>query len=281
VLRWTTISGLVLLGLMAASSGLATTYAQLSRPLTAEETLERSAARASAILVGTLLGLRDSTLGSGDPYREYRVRPERWLKGSGDGTPIKIAVPAWALMETPVRPQANRVRHVLVFLMKVGDGWVLGQHGHEAGIVPLDTVEREELILAVQKAIDRVSLDSLAVRADWIVIGEALPVSEATATMPCRIAGLEDWCRAFRVDLWIAGGPGEPVIPVYSVTYVMPFHGSGLLFLEQGPNSVYEVLSAGIGGMPVREGRVAPMGLFVDDVIARIRAVRELAKVER
>jgi hypothetical protein len=302
-----------LLGLaLAAPRGAAAAPAFAPRrDLTDAERLEYSVTESDAVGLGTIRGVVDALIpdpagGRLVPYRYVVFAPERWLKGGLALAPVAVGFddpgsPAFAAARA--RAAADSAR-VLVFLRRNAAAapappppagaargraakdaapavplgaqpvcaWLVDEspYLYGGGMTSLREGDAEAVLRTLDAAARSRTLESLVVTSTLAVLGT--DVGET----PCRVGGRDGSCARVRIDQMLAGSTLDAEIPVYSLLPDGVPEGQSLFFVRATGDGPYEILSFSAGVMPVRGGRVEPLGKPLADVQATVlRIVRE------
>ena len=277
---------------IAVSAAVSNLHAEaIKRDLTDNERLDYSVAESQTIVRGQLLEVVDALVpepGSSklETYRYAVVQPKKWLKGSAPNKAFAVGFAADAadLFQT-IRGWAGESDEVVLFLHKLGKAELFPAPAAGSRLATVDYVVESSPYLYERGALkvgpgdelridDRMlaaaqsrSLDSLVVRSSLALLGTT--VGEGL----CRIQGQDNHCERVRIDRLLAGSTTAGEIPVYGVFEGPVPRGQSLFFLRQTNDDSYEILSFRAGVMPVENGKVAPLGKPLNDVIGRIKIV--------
>ena len=255
---------LVVLWLLAPAEAWTTSWIAPARPLTDEELLENSVVEADAIALGTLVNIVGSSA-----YVEITHQLQGSLK------PEHVEVGIWD-EDWPLSEVLSWLRDgpadVMVFLRKVkpsksdSRSWVFlsSPFNYRNGIVRAPPPER--IWAPVEIVRKRLSIDSLAARADLVVLG-----STGSQGRGCRPYGHSTPCLALRVERVLKGSVHQPEILAYSlVVGDLNPRWRGLFFLK-AMQGAYETIGFSRGALAVQGNRVIPLGLSLEEVTRRIR----------
>jgi len=276
------------------------------RALTDAERLEYSVTESEAVGIGTLRGAVDALVpppggGRPVPYRYVVFEPEQWLKG---GLPLAaVAVgfgdPASPAFDAARRRAAGDSARVLVFVRR-GPGapaaptragrtrnaaaapapapppgaqpaceWIVDEspYRYGGGMKSLAEGDAEAVRSALVEAARARSLEALVVTSTLAVLGTR------AGDTPCRVGGRDGDCARVRIDQMLAGSTIDAEIPVYSLLPGAIPEGQSLYFVRATGDGPYEVLSFAAGVMPVRDGKVEPLGRPLAKVQAEILGI--------
>jgi hypothetical protein len=144
--------------------------------------------------------------------------------------------------------------------------WVLDEspYLYGGGVATLRPGDDEVVERTLVDAAHSRTLESLVVTANLACLGTE--VGDA----PCAIGGRDGRCARVHIDQMLAGSTTDAEVPVYSLLPGGVPAGQSLYFLRQTADGPYEILAFAAGVMPVRSGRVEPLGKPLADVQAAI-----------
>ena len=208
------------------------------------------------------------------------IKPIQWLKG-GEGSE-DTNVSSWE-GRSEVRGQ-----RFLLFLRTLrdrahpfyppDDDWLIieAPHIYGGGALLLDAQSEVLEEKKVRKAIERLSVDSLASRSDLIVICDADSHGHGTLA---PIYGMNRPCRLLGIEQRLLGVEPRDMIPVYSVMGGIKPRRS-VLFLKAMPGGVYELVSFHAGQDEI-EGSQVRSGETLEELERRVKAVSAARGGER
>ncbi len=250
------------------------------RPLSSEEWQALFVSEADGIVVGRVVGLRD-TAATGDwELREKLViRPSRWLKGNGplEDFPVTLGNgpqlrssddDASPVLDSLARSRASFAG--IFYLFRRRGAWEIYPQPRgllDGSFVRLDDPAAEtRKTRAVERMVARQSLDSLLARADLVIVGRNLGWPGAGLHLP--------GCNDIWVDSVLVGAdPGGP-IPACS-PLLMPIDGDPtVFFLRRLPAGRFEYLDFRAGYAPLKGDMLARFGVPLSEIVRRARALR-------
>lgn len=271
------------LGLLAAFAAIgpilpattdATTWITPRDPLSRQESLEFSVSYSDLVVIGHVVAVRDSTVAVEGGFENQQwlfIRPKTWLKGSLPDTilpilPIRFGTPYSFAYSQAQRFLLRGERTVLAFLSGSarGLGLVSGPSSYSWGIASLSASTQDSIASEVAEVVRGQRPESLAARADLIVMGQALE-----GHLECAVDGKVVGCVRVAVDSVVAGPQSPDTVYVHSRFLGLQV-GRCLMFFERKGARTYRLMSFRAGSPMVREGRVdgRPLGEVV-------RAIRE------
>jgi hypothetical protein len=261
--------------LLAAAPVRGTTYIPSQEPLSEEAMLDRSVSMADAVVLADVLPtshVERAILGDG-----MRVRAREVLRGDvgRDSFNVGFRPHSWTSggygASSDPTVSSDRVR--LLFLVgSTAKGWVVNDGPYEfaGGVRTLvgDEIERtRQRILAVVR---RQSLDSLAVRADCIVVGARV---DSLRGARCRIDGQDRGCALVAVQRHVAGSCPAETLALYEP---LPQGSSArsLMFLISRGAGVHQAVSFEAGMMALDDTTVRATGESLESILQGIRRAR-------
>jgi hypothetical protein len=275
--------------LSVGRSATASTWIAPSRQLTSTEKAALTVSQSDAIIVATVVDVRDSTFEGPSliddqpdslrssilyPYVDVTLKPLRWLKGAGGSEYVHVGM--FREMDVVLNDISRDIRSGrsatgIYFLRRARRSWMISDYpggynrGHLTRVEPgeLETPETR----MITETIARQSLDSLIIRADLVAVGHWKLAVRSASGEPVAPDSLV-------IDEVLYGTSVDRAIVVTSpLASALDDTDPGVFFLRRVSAARYETLDFSAGAQRLLGDTLVRLGVRLGHVRARASAL--------
>lgn len=260
-----------------APTVLATTFSSRLEPWRPDSERVAVGVSASDAVVLATLGEIVDTLeavdSTGTAFRSTSIlvlSELEYLKGIPEQGPLRVRLPFFG-----PRPDALRRQFMLdggrglFYLVLTPAGWLLATNfAPKGGAVPIHRSDEARIGAMITLAASSQSLESVAQRATYVIIGTPMAPERCQATQGDEI------CVRVRVDSTVVGAPLKREVLIYCPKRPVSVGARAVYALSPPVNGVFEVIGFHAGIFPIGPTLARKHSVHVDSLLRRIRLSR-------